>query len=113
MIFGILNVSLLTCIWTHISLIQSDTIGFECSIIFPALWVAALTDLISSYIVKVDGGWQCTECARTDTKGHLVEHVETSHLDGVEYFCQFCGIKKSSRATLRRHVNYSHKNENQ
>jgi len=72
----------------------------------------ALTDLISSYIVKVDGGWQCTECARVDSKGHLVEHVETSHLEGVEYFCQFCGIKKSSRATLRRHVNYSHKNCN-
>jgi len=72
----------------------------------------ALTDLISSYIVKVEGGWQCTECGRVDTKGHLVEHVETSHLEGVEYFCQFCGIKKSSRATLRRHVNYSHKNGN-
>jgi len=73
----------------------------------------ALSDLISSYIVKVEGGWQCTECGRVDTKGHLVEHVETSHLEGVEYFCQFCGIKKSSRATLRRHVNYSHKNGNQ
>jgi len=72
----------------------------------------ALRDLINSYIVKVESGWQCTECARIDSKGHLVEHVETSHLDGVEYFCQYCGIKKSSRATLRRHVNYSHKNCN-
>jgi len=62
---------------------------------------------------KVGGGWQCTECARIDSKGHLVEHVETSHLEGVEYTCQYCGIKKSSRATLRRHVNYSHKNGNQ
>jgi len=45
----------------------------------------ALTDLISSYIVKVEGGWQCTQCARIDTKGHLVEH---------------CGDKSSGRSRV-------------
>lgn len=39
----------------------------------------------------------------------MVEHVETSHLQGVEYFCSFCNVKKYSRATLRRHINYAHK----
>ena len=71
--------------------------------------VAVLSDLISSYIVKVDGGWQCSECGRIDSKGHMVEHVENSHIEGVEYSCQYCGVKKKSRATLRRHINYSHK----
>ena len=69
-----------------------------------------LAALISSYLSRVSGGqWQCTECGRTDSKGHMVEHVETSHLQGVEYFCSFCNVKKYSRATLRRHINYAHK----
>jgi len=69
----------------------------------------ALSDLISSYLGRVDGGWQCIECGRQDSKGHLVEHVEVHHLQGVEYFCSHCNVKKHSRASLRRHVNYAHK----
>lgn len=73
--------------------------------------LAALSELIASYLEKIEGGkWQCRECGRVDSKGHIVEHVETSHLEGVEYFCSYCNVKKLSRATLRRHMNYAHKN---
>ena len=93
---------------------KQDSHRAVCSIRFRpclALPCAALTELISSYLCRVSGGqWQCRECGRLDSKGHMVEHVETSHLQGVEYFCSYCNVKKYSRATLRRHINYAHKN---
>jgi len=64
----------------------------------------ALELLISENMTKVTGGWQCRICSKIDTKSHIVEHLESTHLEGVEYACQFCGVKKHSRTALRKHV---------
>ena len=69
----------------------------------------ALDDLLNENMTKVAGGWECRICGKIDTKSHTVEHLESTHLEGVEYSCQYCGIKKHSRASLRKHVGSVHK----
>ena len=73
------------------------------------LALVVLEDLISENMMKVGGGWQCRLCSKIDTKSHVVEHLESTHLEGVEYACQYCDVKKHSRQSLRKHVQYSHK----
>merc|ERR1711971_329269 len=68
-----------------------------------------LNVLVNENMTRVRGGWQCRLCQKIDTKSHIEEHLESAHLEGVEYPCQFCGIKKHSRTSLRKHVASAHR----
>jgi len=68
-----------------------------------------LNVLLNENMTRVKGGWQCRLCQKIDTKSHIEEHLESAHLEGVEYPCQFCGIKKHSRTSLRKHVASAHR----
>jgi len=68
-----------------------------------------LNVLLNENMTRVQGGWQCRLCQKIDTKSHIEEHLESAHLEGVEYPCQFCGIKKHSRTSLRKHVASAHR----
>lgn len=69
----------------------------------------ALEDVLEQNMARVAGGWQCRLCTKIDTKSHIIEHLESTHLEGVEYSCQYCAVKKHSRASLRKHVKANHK----
>ena len=64
---------------------------------------------VNDMIVKQDNFWTCTVCQfKSMNRGHLKEHVET-HIEGLEFPCNYCGkIMRSSNA-FRQHVGKFHK----
>ena len=64
---------------------------------------------VNDMIVKQDTFWTCTVCQfKSMNRSHLKEHVET-HIEGLEFPCNFCGkITRSSNA-FRQHIGKFHK----
>ena len=53
--------------------------------------------------------WLCSECQKAfRQKGHLQDHIESNHINGISYSCPFCETGVSSRASLRSHVSQKH-----
>ena len=63
---------------------------------------------VDGMIVKQDNVWTCTVCHfKSMNRGHLKEHVET-HIEGLEYPCNYCGKIMRSSASLRIHLRKFH-----
>ena len=53
--------------------------------------------------------WLCSGCQKAfRQKGHLQDHIESNHIEGISYNCPFCETEVSSRASLRTHVSQKH-----
>ena len=55
------------------------------------------------------GLYMCKFCSKTGKIGHMREHVEIHHVDGLQFPCKFCGKLYRSRATVRAHVSRDHR----
>ena len=55
------------------------------------------------------GLYMCNFCSKTGKIGHMREHVEIHHVDGLQFPCKFCGKSYRSRATVRAHVSRDHR----
>ena len=59
---------------------------------------------VETMIKKQDGIWTCLVCDHKSSKNcHLKEHVET-HIEGLQYPCNYCGKVLTTRKAARRHV---------
>ena len=64
---------------------------------------------VNDMIVKQENFWTCTVCQfKSMNRSHLKEHVET-HIDGLEYPCNYCGKIMRSSTTFRQHAGKFHK----
>ena len=64
---------------------------------------------VNDMIVKQNNFWKCTVCQfKSMNRSHLKEHVET-HIDGLEYPCNYCGKIMRSSTTFRQHAGKFHK----
>ena len=57
--------------------------------------------------------WKCTVCCKTvkgnDARKDMRRHIET-HLEGLSYPCQQCGIVSRTTCALSKHVSRNHRN---
>ena len=69
-------------------------------------------EIINCHIKQTNGVWACTICDRSSkNKSHIVEHVESKHIDdGQSFVCRFCGKSMRTRQTYRLHVPSQHSN---
>ena len=66
--------------------------------------IEELDETIEEMMEKVDGTWKCTRCGKMcKRKGTIREHIET-HIDGLNFPCQFCDKTFRSRHVLRDHI---------
>ena len=58
---------------------------------------------IEQQILKTEGGHKCDICNyESSKKCHIKDHMET-HINGLTFECNFCGITKGTRTALRHH----------
>jgi len=65
-------------------------------------------------IINRDGTslWQCKSCQKIyKRKSHLIEHVESCHVTGLQFKCPYCSVFYKTRSSVRHHVNDKHKEE--
>ena len=65
-----------------------------------------LTDNVEQRGAKLS---MCTLCLKELTKGHMKDHIEANHIDGVSHSCNICGKTARSRTALRSHKTTFHK----
>ena len=54
--------------------------------------------------------WMCRECEHQATqKCHMYDHVEGKHIQHGGYQCDYCEKILKTKASLRSHLNCSHK----
>ena len=64
---------------------------------------------VNGMIGKQDNFWTCTMCQfKSMNRGHLKEHVET-HIEGLEFPCNYCEKVMRSSNAFRQHVGKFHK----
>ena len=73
-----------------------------------------LEDLLSKSMVKIVGGFSCTNCDKKtfgskNGRSHMKRHIEAKHIPGLEFNCPQCGQKFSSRNSVTRHIMRLHK----
>ena len=73
-----------------------------------------LEEMLSKSMVKVEGGFSCTNCDKQTFgskhgRSHMKRHIETKHIAGLEFNCPNCGLKFTSRKSVACHVMRSHK----
>jgi hypothetical protein len=79
-----------------------------------------LKAMIESYMQRstdISGkliAWFCQACDKTTTtKTHMVDHVESKHIEGLSLSCPYCASMFGSRGKLRIHVSNKHREEHQ
>ena len=65
----------------------------------------ALDEQILAMMEKVEGGWKCKMCGKTDINGrnkqqNMKYHVESCHIEGVAHPCTHCDKKFKSRQDI-------------
>ena len=56
--------------------------------------------------------WLCSQCQKVfRQKGHLQDHIESNHINGISFSCPYCETQVGSRASLRAHVSQKHQAE--
>ena len=74
----------------------------------------ALEEMLSKSMIKVEGGFSCTNCDKQTFgsrhgRSHMKRHIEAKHIAGLEFNCPSCGQKFTSRKSVACHVLRSHK----
>ena len=61
-------------------------------------------------VKKINGGSQCIICEKIYRyPAHALEHVEITHMEGLQFNCSFCDNTYRNRNALRQHENRKHK----
>ena len=87
----------------------------DCIILF--LGLGDVKELLVCFADKIgcEGGgfyWQCKCCHKNNKhKSHLLEHVESTHIPGLQFQCPYCDGVRRTRSSVRSHVNEKHKEE--
>ena len=69
-----------------------------------------LDKTISSMILGEPGKYTCKGCGKNkNNRRHIIDHIETNHIDGVSHPCKLCKKNLRSRHSLRIHVFRIHK----
>ena len=56
--------------------------------------------------------WQCKSCNKLiKRKSHLIEHIESNHISGLQFKCPYCALFYKTRSSVRSHVHDKHKND--
>jgi len=56
--------------------------------------------------------WQCTSCHKLiKRKCHLIEHIESNHVEGLQFRCPYCTAFYRTRSSIRSHVCDKHRDE--
>ena len=56
--------------------------------------------------------WQCKSCNKLiKRKSHLIEHIESNHISGLQFKCPYCSSYYKTRSSVRSHVHDKHKND--
>jgi uncharacterized Zn-finger protein len=83
---------------------------------------ASLRGMISARMLRMTTTnkifWKCSECNKEyKQKGHLSEHIESQHIQGLNFRCPYsksysrCCYIARTRNTIRTHVNNAHRQE--
>lgn len=78
------------------------------------LHLKTVLEKFTKKIVNRDGNylWQCKSCQKIyKRKSHLVEHVESCHVTGLQFKCPYCSVYYKTRSSVRHHVNDKHKDD--
>ena len=78
--------------------------------------MATHKEQIMSMMGKIDLGWICKVCGKSDTsrnKTHLMEHIEAHHMGDISLPCNICGAIQKSTAAVRAHIRKDHYKEKQ
>ena len=72
-----------------------------------------LDEILSNSMVKIEGGFSCTKCEKQTFgskhgKYRMKRHIEAKHVAGLEFNCQDCGKKFTSRKSIECHVRNLH-----
>ena len=75
---------------------------------------AYLDDLISSLMTQSRDHrgtiWNCGRCEKQiKTKSHMVDHIESAHLQNTSRSCPQCGKPQKNRNCLRVHISTYHR----
>ena len=73
-----------------------------------------LEEMLSNSMVKIEGGFSCTNCDKQTFgskhgRSHMKRHIEAKHIAGLEFNCPNCGQKFTSRKSVACHVMRLHK----
>jgi len=59
---------------------------------------------ITAKMTKLENTWACRECPyNSRNKTHVVEHVESKHVEHMGYECPFCNKIYKNRSSYRQH----------
>ena len=69
-----------------------------------------LDQTIISMILGEPGKYYCKGCGKiNNNRRHMINHIETNHIEGVSHPCRLCEKMLKSRESLRIHVFRIHK----
>ena len=92
----------------EVSLVPADTFGLKSKSNYEEL-----DETINSMMDRLENGKLiCKVCGKSDNfrdKGHLKQHIEARHIEGISHPCHQCGKNLRSRHSLVQHVSTSHK----
>ena len=57
---------------------------------------------------KVEDGWSCKACDKTNKSKSKVKYHLGTHLHGVSHICLLCGKSWHTRTTLNNHISLKH-----
>ena len=72
--------------------------------------IEELDSKLKENIQKINNGAKCLLCGRVFKQTcHAKEHVEMSHIEGLEFQCKICNIMFKNRNAFRKHKNKNHR----
>ena len=91
-----------------------DTGASNIKLLGGAISREGLEEMLSNSMVKVEGGFSCTNCDKQTFgskhgRSHMKRHIEAKHIAGLEFNCPTCGQKFTSRKSVACHVMRLHK----
>jgi len=84
------------------------------SLVEGELDLKAVLEKFTKKIMNRDGNnlWQCKSCQKIyKRKSHLMEHVESCHVTGLQFKCPYCTVYYKTRSSVRHHVTDKHRED--
>ena len=115
LIWAVLNLSLILATLRNILHGNQSVFWIFIDLCFPG--ESDLKTILERFTRKISNKdgiflWQCKSCNKLiKRKSHLIEHIESNHISGLQFKCPYCALFYKTRSSVRSHVHDKHKND--